>query len=141
MARVGWVRREGVAGSMRIDSKVHVSADFLLANLGTMAQRHPAFDEFAGDMRSLRFLLLRVLGLADDPVRMGADCFECGEPLVRDYAPRVDCAHGAARHTEACDQGGLRDYCRCTGCGRVYTPAQYHLALRAAIESSDEVAA
>ena len=68
---------------------VERAAEWLLANLGTMAQRHPAFDEFAGDMRSLRMILLRVLGLADDPLRMNADCFACGQPLVRDYAPAI----------------------------------------------------
>lgn len=120
---------------------VERAAEWLTANLGVMAQRHPAFDEFASDMRSLRFLLLRALRMSDDPVRMNADCFECGEPLVRDYVDPSPCAHRRGEHTAMCDQGGLRDYCRCTGCGRVYTPAQYHLALRAAIESADEVAA
>ena len=116
---------------------VENASEWLLANLGWAASRHPAFDEFAGDMRSLRFRLLRALGLSDDPVRMGADCFECGETLVRDYAPRLACPHGPDRHTASCDQGGLRDWCRCVGCGRTYTPAQYHLALRAAIEGAE----
>jgi len=139
----GWEddwRSFGGSGAAPYPATVQSAAEWLTARLGAMAQRHPAFDEFAGDVRSLRFRLLRALGLSDDPVRMNADCFECSEPLVRDYAPRVDCAHGPTRHTADCAQGGLRDYCRCTGCGRVYTPAQYHLALRAAIEGA-EVAA
>ena len=130
----------GGFGGSPYPATVERAAEWLTANLGTMAQRHPAFDEFAGDMRSLRFTLLRALRMSDDPVRMNADCFECGEPLVRDYVSPSPCRH-SGEHTSLCDQGGLRDYCRCTGCGRVYTPAQYRLALRAAIEMANEGAA
>ena len=128
------------SGGAPYPAMVERAAEWLTANLGKMAQQHPAFDEFAADMRSLRFQLLRALRMSDDPVRMNADCFECGGELVRDYHAANPCAHRRGEHTSMCDQGGLRDWCRCTGCGRVYTPAQYHLALRAAIEGAEEAA-
>lgn len=135
-----WRQTRGMPGAPNLATVASCSA-FLSVQHGWAAQNHPAFDEYAGDMRALRFRLLRALGLSDDPVRMGADCFECGAVLVRDYASPLPCNHGRDHHVSGCDQGGLRDWCRCVGCGRTYTPAQYHLALRAAIEAREEAAA
>lgn len=129
-----WRHVRGLPGAPRLAS-VQSCAEFLAAQHPWAANRHSAFDEYAHEMRQLRWRLLRALGLSDDPVRMNADCFECGDQLVRDYQPRSQCQHGPDRHGPGCDQGGLRDWCRCVGCGRTYTPAQYHLALRATIET------
>jgi hypothetical protein len=132
-----WRHERGLPGAP-YRATVSNAAEWLTTNLGWAASRFPAFDEFAEDVRSLRFRILRALGLSDDPVRMNADCFECGASLVRDYFLPRPCNHGPDRHSSYCDQGGLRDWCRCVKCGRTYTPAQYHLALRAAIESVKE---
>jgi len=134
-----WRQARGIPGAPYAGTVASAVA-FLEDQTQWAASWHPAFDEYASELRGLRARILRALGLSDDPVRMGADCFECGSALVRDYAPRRHCPHGPDRHGPDCDQGGLRDWCRCVHCGQTYTAAQYHLALRAVIESARDVA-
>ena len=109
--------------------------DFLAVNLSWAANWHPAFGEFVGDVRRLLGRLRSALQMMDNPLPMGADCFECGDRLVRDYAPPQPCSH-PGEHASSCDQGGLRDHVRCEGCGTIYTPPQYALALAAALQAA-----
>jgi hypothetical protein len=132
-----WRQLRGIAAAT-CKATVESCAAFLRDQHGWAAQNHPAFDEYGADARMLRGRVRAALRLTDTPVVMGADCFGCGGTLVRDYAAPSPCSHKGP-HSSWCDQGGLRDWCRCVSCGREYTPAQYHLALRAAIEASEEV--
>lgn len=92
---------------------------FLMGRLSWASEHHPAFDEMAGDIQQLSDRLTVAVGLADWPERnRAAACFECGEKrLGRDWTDE-----------------GLADEWRCGACGRTYTPAEYFLALRAALE-------
>ena len=78
------------------------------------ARTHPGFDDYATELRDMRSRLEHVVGLADDPVRAPAQCFDCTGQLVRTYTDR-----------------GLADDWTCRGCGRVYDQPSYFLALRA----------
>lgn len=64
--------------------------DYLMSNLDTghnAAQTFPAFDEFAQTVRHLLTTTKHAAGLADDPMAAKAECFDCGGPLLRTYAP------------------------------------------------------
>lgn len=79
------------------------------------ARTHPGFDDYATEIRELRSKLEHVAGLADDPVRAPAQCFDCSGQLVRTYE----------------EHQGLTDDWTCRSCKRVYDQASYFLALRA----------
>jgi hypothetical protein len=62
---------------------------YLMGNLDSghrAAARHHAFDEFAFDVRRLRAMVRHAASLADEPVEAPAECFDCGQPLLRTYA-------------------------------------------------------
>lgn len=60
---------------------------YLLRRLDRAAQTHPAFDEFAAELRRHRASVQAAVGLADVPVEAPAECFDCGEGsrLLRTY--------------------------------------------------------
>lgn len=128
---------------------------WLSARLTRLAQRHDAFADFASELRRLRAELERVNHAGDRPSHAPAPCTDCGNTLTRPYLRRRICSCGPrprytrwygggydhdiwhhqlttweTRHTD-CDQGGLTDTWRCTGCGRNYSDAEYWLAIRA----------
>lgn len=89
--------------------------------LDVAAQKHPAFDEFASDLRRQVARLEAVLhdGIKDDPA--GIECFECGGGLVRKMTDH-----------------GMDDRWTCRRCRRRYTDPEYHLAIRAMLEEIRE---
>jgi hypothetical protein len=91
------------------------AAAYLGARMSDAAQRLKSFPEFAGDMRKLAGRLRAVTGTADNPVRADVRCFDCDDRLERRWTDE-----------------GLAEQWDCPGCGRVYLPAEYVLALRAA---------
>jgi hypothetical protein len=102
------------------------SVAYLTSQLDRMAQCYSEFDTFAYDMHGLRMRLKTAVGLSERPV-LGADCFDCGERLVRRYRypgdqlkPAYDPRHGP----------GLEDHYTCERCDRTYTHAEYMLAVR-----------
>lgn len=102
------------------------SVAYLTSQLDRMAQAYSEFDSFAEDMHQLRGGLKADLGLSERPVT-GADCFDCGERLVRRYRYPGD------THQPPYDprQGpGLEDHYTCERCDRTYTHAEYMLAVR-----------
>jgi hypothetical protein len=105
---------------------------FLLRGLSHMAQHHPAFDEFAKDVRELRGALERLLGEDDPIVRGKVDCPECGAELRREFAKPDACQPGCKHNGHGHDQGGMRDHWRCADkhCGRIVEPSEYWLAVR-----------
>lgn len=111
---------------------------FLAARLAWAAQAHPAFDEFAHDVEVLLRWLRAATRTGGGPERLSAPCFDCGGPLVRDYAPRRPTVPCEAQNGHARDQGGLRDDARCVACGRMYSPTAYALALRSLLEAHRE---
>jgi hypothetical protein len=127
-----WRSVRGLPGAPSVASVASCAA-FLLEQHGWAAQHHPAFDEYAAEVRQLLGRVRSALRLVDTPVTLPAPCFECGERLVRHYDPPQPCRHDGP-HRRWCDQGGLRDEAVCTGCRRVYSPAEYLLALRATLE-------
>lgn len=102
---------------------VEHAGGYLLTHLAWAAREHPAFDEFAYDIRDLHGRLMNVTGLADRPETAPVSCFDCGGRLERHYLEHV----------------GRQDDWRCRACGRIYTPAAYTLAVRARLENDPDV--
>lgn len=101
-------RREPAGGPATVTS----AAGYLNARLGWAAAYHPAFDEFATDVRNLHRRLKDITGNSDRP-QVGVPCFDCGADLLREY--------------------GQESY-RCPRCRREYEAAEYMLAVRAQME-------
>ncbi len=86
--------------------------DYLGQHLTLMAQRHPAFEEFAADLARCRSRLEDTLG-AGERDEHGAPCQDCGTLLVRRCHPRH----------------GLVDEWTCRHCRVTYTAAEYWKAV------------
>ena len=128
---------------------------FLLDNLARAAQWHPAFDEFAREVRQHHSAVLRATGRGDSTER-GAPCPYCGSRIIRRYvdgdpcpdvwAPPVDalgygfelgygirdgywasCSHVGDGH----DQGGRRDDWVCSNreCSQLFDEQKHRLAV------------
>jgi hypothetical protein len=114
--------RDPAAGPPMVASSV----DYLNRNLSRMAQSYSEFDTFAQDIHNLRSRIRTAIGLSERPVE-GANCFDCGEQLVRRYRYKGDQLKPAwDNETEP----GLEDRWTCEKCGRVYEQAEYMLAVR-----------
>lgn len=100
------------------------TSSFLLDNLGWAAQQHPAFDEFAEEIRKAEAALEAVLhaGIRDET---GVPCMYCSDP------PRLRQTYDDPKPGRS-DQGGRRDLWTCPKCHQVYTPGQYAQAEAAA---------
>ena len=85
---------------------------FLHEHLTWAAQNHPAFDDFARELRQLRGHVDRALGRSDRPVFANCACLDCGERLARRWTI-----------------SGLEDDWTCLGCRRTYTESDYYLAV------------
>lgn len=130
------VRGEPAASGL---ATVAGATDYLGRRLSWAADHHPAFDEFASDVRRLRSRL-RSATATDDRPETGAPCFECGAKLERRRANRVR-RFGCRGHGGRCpwphephgcaDVGGLVDEWQCPRCRRRYEDAEYWLAVRA----------
>lgn len=131
---------------------------YLTRNLGWASDHHPAFDEFATDVRRLLSRIQTATATAerDDT---GAACHTCGVDLRRAYGEPKPCHHERpaqglqwlgnryekreemedrlaaweAKH-QRCQQGGLEDSWKCPRCLRVYTDEQYRLAVAAEMQ-------
>lgn len=104
---------------------VAAAAGYLNQRVGEAAQRHPAFDEFAADLRRLRRDLERVLALHDDVERArDAECLaeDCGGMLTR----RAD------------DEHGLPDEWECDECHTGYDETRMALARRTWVDKRAE---
>lgn len=136
-----WRDRQGANGAAGVT--VEQCAEWIDGHLGWAAQHHPAFDEFAGELRQLHQQLGAVTGKTD-PVDRGAKipCPECGQPLVRRYANPDPCEHGGQHREWGCDQGGRRDDWVCSDrrCGRVVDDRQYWFAVYAYEQQLSEAA-
>ena len=129
-------------------ASVPTAAAYLRTNHAWAANWHPAYDEFAADMRDLSRRMLAALRLVDTPAPTPVHCIDwpegadaaCGGRLVRDYDPPRPCVHRGG-HRSGCDQGGLRDEARCEVCGRVYSQAEYHVAYHDQLAAAREAAA
>ncbi len=95
--------------------------DYLGTHLTLMAQKHPAFDEFARDLAQLRGRLEAVLHDGNREDQADVSCFECAGSLVRRITDR-----------------GADDHWTCRRCRRRYTDPEYHLAVRAKLEAIRE---
>ena len=105
-------------------------AGFLTDHLARMAQQHPAFDEFATDMRRL-LAMLHHATRSGEHVEHGVPCLDCGAQLTRRAREPRPCTHQPGKHAVDCDQGGLGDWhCLNRECPRTrYTEADYLLAM------------
>lgn len=132
-----WRSERGMPGAPSRATVENVAA-FLRVHNGWAASRHPAYDDFAAEVRDLVGRIRAALRLVDTPevarvdgaaVRCIAvvDDRTCGATLVRDYAEPRPCHH-AGPHRRYCDQGGLRDEARCPECGAVYGVAEQFVA-------------
>lgn len=103
---------------------VETASVYLNRNMGWAGQWHFAFDEFASDLRGMRYRLEAVCGTSNRSVRAAVSCFDCGDDaLERQYG----------------DQG-LDDDWTCRTCGRIYDQASYWLAVRAKLQDQQDTA-
>jgi hypothetical protein len=140
------------------------SVQYLDLQIGYMSEQpEPAFDEFARELRGCRAHLENVIrdGVRDE---QGVPCSDCGRSLTRRSTPAVGCFHSrkamlmahadhhndpdavqmlrrlllaypeVAQEHSKCHQGGLVEHYECRGCHRVYTEAEYWIAVRNRIE-------
>ncbi len=134
------VRRLEPAGPADMTS----CARFLLDNLAWAAQHHPAFDQFANEMRGAAYTLEAVLHTGErDEVAPIARCIRCEHP------PRLRATYADPHHQPTTldinlqigkptlDQGGRRDYWTCPKCHEVYSPADYVLATEQAMMDAE----
>jgi hypothetical protein len=113
---------------------VDADIDYLLTHLARASRTDEDFPDFAAEVRDLASKLEHVTGQANDPVYAPADCFDCGGALVRDYRPPVG-ATVEADPRKGLAVEGLPDEWTCRRCERTYEPAEYWLAVRAALEA------
>lgn len=97
-----------------------------------IAQTFQGFDEFAFEIRKHRSALQHAASLVADPVEAPAECFECGEPLLRTYQPPVRPINGRRKGLK---NEGLVDKWTCSGCRSEYDQTRYFLALKAKASS------
>lgn len=116
---VDWQERRGETPDLRPRSaraQVHDAVAYLDRLARWAATSHPAFDQFAAELRLLHSRLEQATGRTRSPSKAGASCFDCGGTLVRKVDP----------HT-----GLEQDAVTCNRCRSRYTPARYTLALAA----------
>lgn len=111
-------RREFGHGPADDLATVKRCAAYLRAWLPIAAHTHPAFDEFAGELGTLRVLVENVAALALHPKASPIRC-ECGGQLEQRFAERT--GH---------QLGGLSDNRTCRACGHVYKPAEFMFRYR-----------
>jgi len=93
---------------------------YLMPRIGWAGSHHPAFDEFARDVRRLRTRLEVTTGRSRRSVHAPALCFNCGaDALEREWT-----------------KAGLAEDWTCHRCHQTYDHARYFLAIRAALEVS-----
>ena len=108
---------------------------WLTSNLDSrldIAQTFHGFDEFALEVRKHRSTLQHAAALVADPVEAPADCFECGEPLLRTYQAPIRPINGKRLGLKG---EGLVDKWTCAGCRSEYDQTRYFLALKAKASS------
>lgn len=111
-------RGDGAARPARLAAAVFRSAGYLEVHTRWAAEQHVGFPDYVHDLALLFGRLERATGRARAEARANAACFDCGGQLVR-----LD------------KEEGLEDDVTCQRCRRVYTPAEYALALRATRDS------
>lgn len=62
---------------------------YLTQWLWLAARTHPGFDDTYREMRGLRSSLAWLTATSETPKSLPASCFDCGEPLIRDYRDPV----------------------------------------------------
>lgn len=114
------------------------AAGYLEPRMGWAADHHPAFDEFARDVRAL-LSRLRTATATDEAKDRGAPCLSCDATLERerkDRRPGHECRGHGARQVcplpgpHGCtDTGGRADEWRCPRCHRTYSDEEYARAM------------
>lgn len=150
-----WRTHFGVKAATRTATLGNVTT-YLLDNLARAAQWHPAFDEFAREVRQHHYAVLRVTGNGD-VLEKGAPCPYCGSRIIRRYANAGPCPdvwvaavdtlgygvefdYGIIRaHFERCrhdaaeghDQGGRRDEWICSNreCNQPFDEREHRFAV------------
>jgi hypothetical protein len=135
-----WRREMGIPAAGTA-ATVASSAAWLSANLGWAARWHPAFDEFAADLRHLVARLTAATSTGTGDQRAGVSCTACGKPLVHRTRPPAPCRHEPGQHRSGCDQGGREDDFWCPRCRTLVTGERRMLALRALREQEPASAA
>lgn len=95
------------------------AAGYLERHMRWAANTHPAFDDFARELRQVLGRVQDAAHLRNHDERAAADCFECGGTLRRVWT----------------DRGRSDDY-QCAQCRRTYDSERYYLAVRARLEAS-----
>lgn len=116
-----------------VPATLSATIDYLMSNLDTrhdFAQTFPGFDDLAAEIRRHRSTAHHAAGLADDPLEAEAECFDCGEPLLRTYAPPIGPVGGEPRRGLTGE--GLTDEWTCSWCRHVYDQQSYFIGLRVA---------
>lgn len=107
-----------------LSSEVRSALRYLEVYARWAATSFPGWAAYLTDLRELHARLEQATSRSRRPERMGADCFDCGEALVR----RVDRASGL-----------LEESISCIGCAATYTYGEYLLAQHAAADAASRV--
>lgn len=86
------------------------------------ANTHPAFDEYASDLRDLLTQMEAATHRRRTPVKAGADCFACGGDLIRRVVDGLE-----------------EDVVTCRDCREQYDAGRYGMALKAAAEAAARI--
>lgn len=84
----------------RWQATVATTIGYLRKYLRTAARQHDAFDDFAGDVHTIRQQLARTAGRSDDPANANADCTRCGGRLRRTYRDTIKDRDDRRTHAE-----------------------------------------
>lgn len=124
----------------------HAACGYLERHMRRASREHPAFDEFAEDLRRMHSALEQATGRARRASTANEACFDCGGPLARplvEVTIRQWWLPGSVGplppHHPTLTWTGLveeEDRLTCSTCGRVYLGAAYNLAVRARVEAA-----
>lgn len=108
---------------------------YLERRMRQASREHPAYDEFATDLRTLHRTLERASALIRTPARPEAACFDCQGQLIVGLV-ETTVVHGDRSWTGLVEQDP--PHIQCERCHRGYTAAAYALARRQLLERERE---
>lgn len=108
---------------------------YLERRMRQASRHHPAFAQFAGDLRTLHRALERASALIRTPARPEAACFDCGGQLIVGLV-ETTVVQGDRSWTGLVEEDP--PHITCERCHRGYTPAAYALARRQLLERERE---
>jgi len=116
-------------------AQLRQALSYLERRMRRASREHPAYDEFATDLRTIHRTLERASALIRTPARPEAACFDCGGQLIVGLV-EATVVHGDRSWTGLVEQDP--PHITCERCHRGYTAAAYALARRQLLEQERE---